>query len=380
VKGATSMSDEFRQAYAALTEFIAAHPEIEIGESVASIPGDVRQDFYDLFNAVRNAFIEEKFPQYVSTARTLKSEYDSAAEEASAWLALEEAPVASHLRRFLQDPSDSLTRELFDPLFDLLKKRETEDTFAIRASDEIETLFPIVYRGGYEKWMLLALANLLQVHKAFRVPVREQQPGDRSKSAAYAPAEEVPLPVESDRFLFSQSSKAIFAAPDFIVYSSALNKYVGVRSEFRPGIYNAMNPNPEREWQPLDTDLLILLESGLALVYITENLESIALVSDVAKLCRPDLALLCVDTQTMTQNGTLEKIAMVEDRLRPTRGSYVIVNDSWPPSDGPANSTASDASSLEETSKARVLTVGFDRSKLLPVVEALRDAESPATT
>jgi hypothetical protein len=374
------MSDDFRQAYTDLASFIAAHSEIEIGESVTSIPGDVRQDFYLLFNAARNAFLEEKFPQYVSPARTLKREYDSAAEEASAWLSIEEAPVASKLRRFLQDPCDSLTRELFDPLFDLLKKKETEDTFAMRASDEIETLFPILYRGGYEKWMLLALANLLQVQKAFRVPVREQQPGDRPKSAAYAPVEEIPSPVESNSFLFSQSSKAIFAAPDFIVYSSALNRYVGVRSEFRPGIYNAMNPNPEREWQPLDTDLLILLESGLALVYATENLEGIALVSDVAKLCRPDLALLCVDTQTMTQYGTLEKIAMVEDRLRPTRGSYVIVNDSWPPSDGPYGSAASDAPSIEETSKAHVLTVGFDRSKLLPVIDALRDAENPVTT
>jgi hypothetical protein len=374
------MSDEFRQAYAALTDFIAAHSEIEIGESVSSIPGDLRQDFYAFFNAARNAFIEEKFPQYVSTARTLKSEYDRAAEEASAWLSLEETSVASNLRRFLQDPCDSLTRELFDPLFDLLKKRETEDTFSIRASDEIETLFPIVYRGGYEKWMLLALANLLQVQKAFRVPVREQQPGDRSKSAAHAPAEEVPSPMESNSFLFSQSSKSIFAVPDFIVFSSALNKYVGVRSEFRQGIYNAMNPNPEREWLPLDTDLLILLESGLALVYVNENLESIALVSDVAKLCRPDLALLCVDTQTMTQNGTLEKIAMVEDRLRPIRGSYVIVNDSWPPVEESPDPAASDAPSIEETSKARVLTVGFDRSKLLPVIDALRDEVNPATT
>jgi hypothetical protein len=374
------MSDDFRQAYAALTDFIAAHPEIEIGESVTSIPGDVRTEFYVLFNVARNAFIEERFPQYVSTARTLKREYDSEAEEASTWLSVEEAPVASNLRRFLQDPCDSLIRVLFDPLFDLLKKKETENTFSIRASDEIETLFPIVYRGGYEKWMLLALANLLQVHKAFRVPVREQLSGDRSKSAAYAPAEEVPLPAESNSFLFSQSSKAIFATPDFIVYSSALNRYVGVRSEFRPGIYNAMNPNSEREWQPLDTDLLILLESGLALVYETENLESIALVSDVAKLCRPDLALLCVDTQTMTQKGTLEKIAMVEDRLRPTRGSYVIVNNSWPPSDGRADSVASNASSIEETSKARVLTVGFDRSKLSPIIDALRDTGSPATT
>jgi hypothetical protein len=374
------MSDDFYQAYAALTEFIAAHPEIEIGESVTSIPENARKDFYTFFNAARNAFIEEKFPEYVSKARTLKREYDSAAEEASAWLLFEETSVASKLRRFLLDPCDSLAREMFDPLFDLLKHRETDHSFSQRASEDIENIFPIDYRGGYEKWVILALTNLLQVQKAYRVPVREQQPGDRSKSASHAPAEEIPSPEESTSFLFSQSPKAIFAAPDFIVQSSALNKYVGVRSEFRQGIYNAMNPSPEREWYPLYTEMLILLESGLALVYVTEYPESIAIVSDVARLCRPDLALLCVDTQTMTRKGALEKVAMVDGRLQPVKGSFIIANDSWPQSDTPADSAASDAPSSEEVSEARILTVGFDRSRLLPVIDALRDAVNPATT
>jgi hypothetical protein len=364
------MSGDFRQAYTALTDFIAAHSEIEIGDSVTSIPAEVREEFYAFFNAARNAFIEENFPQYASMARVLKREFDSAVEEA-AWLSFEETSVVGKLRRFLQDPCDCLARELFDPLFDLLKNKETEDSFAVRASGEIEVTFPVVYRGGYEKWALLSLAGLLRVDKAFRVPVRDQQPGDRSKSAAYAPAEEIPFPEESGSFFFSHSPKAIFAAPDFIIYSSTLNKYIGVRSEFRQGIYNSMNPSPEREWCPLDTDLLIMLESGLALVYVSENLENIALVSDVAKVCRPDLALLCVDTQTMTRKGVLEKIAAVEERLRPTKGSFIIANDAWP---------QSDAQPGEADATARILMAGFDRSRLLPVIDALRDAEDPVTT
>jgi len=40
------MSGSFLHAFEQLTDFIASHPEIEIGEFVTSIPEGVRSDFY----------------------------------------------------------------------------------------------------------------------------------------------------------------------------------------------------------------------------------------------------------------------------------------------------------------------------------------------
>jgi hypothetical protein len=56
------MLDSFGQAYEHLTDFIRSNPEIEILESVTSIPDSVRAEFYRRFNAVRDAFVEKKFP------------------------------------------------------------------------------------------------------------------------------------------------------------------------------------------------------------------------------------------------------------------------------------------------------------------------------
>ena len=203
------MSDSFLRAYEALTDFIANHPEIEIGKSVTSIPEGVRPDFYARFNSARNAFIEEKFPEHLSKSRRLQEEYCKAVEETAGLLSPEDAPEINRLRRYLRDPKESLARELFDPLFDLLKKRETLDGFEERASAGITEFFPGVYRGGYEKWATLSLASLLDAKKALRVPVRELQPGDRAKSAALAPLEEVPSPIESSAF-FSASLRRRF--------------------------------------------------------------------------------------------------------------------------------------------------------------------------
>jgi hypothetical protein len=369
------MSGTFRQACADLADFMTKHPEIEIGESVTSIPENVRPDFYALFNAARHAFIAESFPGCLSRAGLLQQEYCKAAQEASQWLSFEDGPVVSKCGRFLNDPKDSLARELFDPLFDLLKKRETPGTFEQRASSGIEALFPVVHRGGYEKWAVLSLANLLEVQKAYRVPIRDLQPGDRAKSSTYAPMEEVPAPVESTNFYFSQSPKAIFAAPDFIVRSGKLNKFIGFRSEFKEGLYNALNASMDREWIHIDADLLILLEGGLTLVYTSETPASIALVGDVAKFCRPDLVLWCVDSRTLTRKEALEKMARADKRLSPAKGVFVIANEPWPESAEADEAQTLNAPAEGASPRIRILTAGFDSSRLMPVVEAFSDED-----
>ena len=367
------MSDAFRHAYEALTDFISNHPEIEIGESVTSIPEEVRPQFYAFFNEARNAFIAEHFPECLSRAALLKLEYCRAAEKAAQWLLFEEGPVVSKCGRFLEDPSGSLARELFDPLFDLLKNRETRDSFRQKASCGIESLFPVVHRGGYEKWAVVSLANLMDIRKGYRVPVRDLQPGDRAKSSTLAPMEEVPEPVESTHFFFSHSPKSIFAVPDFIVLSGKLNRYVSIRSEFKEGVYNASNASMEREWSPIDADLLKSLESGLTLLYTSEKPGSIALVGDVSKFCRPDLVLWCVDSCNLTKKEALERMALADSRLRPTRGIFVIANEPWPGHEETGEPQAEKAPIEGEAPRIRTLTAGFDCSRLMPVVEALSD-------
>lgn len=369
------MSGTFRQAYAALLDFVAKHPEIEIGESVTGIPENVRPGFYAAFNAARRAFIEEAFPECLSGAGRLRQEYCKAAQAASPWLSFEDGPVASKCARFLNDPQESLARELFDPLFDLLKQRETPVTFKQRASNDIEALFPIVHRGGYEKWAVLSLANLLEVQQAYRVPVRELQPGDRAKSSTYAPMEEVPAPVESTCFCFSPSPKAIFAAPDFIIRSGTLKRFIGFRSEFREALFLALNASMDREWSPVDAGLLQLLENGLTLIYASERPEGVALVADVAKFCRPDLILWCVDTRTMTRKAALERMAPVAGRINPSKGIFIIANEPWLESEDADATRERNAPAGDESSHIRILTAGFDPAGLMPVVQALSEEQ-----
>ena len=373
------MSVTFRQAYAKLTDFAAKHPEIEIGDSVTSIPENVRPDFYGLFNAARDAFVFEKFPSHLARASELQERYDSEVKDASAWSSLEDPPSVNPVRRFLCNPRDSMIRELFDPVFDLLKGRGSIDDIEKTAAPEIEKHFATSFRGGYEKWAVLGLLNLLEIESAFRVSVRNLNTGERSKPAAQAPLEEVPAPQESTSFFFSQPQNAIFAVPDFIVYSSRLHRFVGIRSEFRESAYNALNASHDREWIGIDADLRMLLSTGLTLIYVSEQVENLSLVADVVKFCRPDLILWCIDTLSMNQTDVLATIRQAHKSLKPSRGIYIVANDDWTES---FESLGNDAPIQpgEESAEIHWLKVGYERAKLLPVAEALIDSIGPTET
>ena len=361
------MSDSFRQAYDDLVEFIRKHPEIEIHECVTSIPENVRTEFYHRFNAVRKAFIEEKFSGWLRSAGLLQQNYAQAERSLSGLISWEATPETSRVQRFLSNISDSMVRELFDSLFDLLKGKETSEGFEQTVIARVSANWPDLFQGGYEKWAVLSLVGLLEPDKILRVDVRALKQGERAKSAAYAPWDDVPPPQEAKSFFFSQPRNTVLSVPDLIVHSAKLNRFVGFRSEFRDGLYKGLNPSQTREWLPLDTDMLHLLESGLTLVYVAEEPEQIAMIADATRFCRPDLILLCLNTQSTERAKALEMLSRMDQRIAPRIGSLGILTEAWP-------------EPVEPDSRIRFLEVGFDSSRLQEVIRTLAEATVPEIT
>jgi hypothetical protein len=114
-----------------------------------------------------------------------------------------------------------------------------------------------------------------------------------------------------------------------------------------------------------------LLGSGLTLIYTADKPESIALVGDVAKFCRPDLVLWCVDSRNVAKQEALETLAQANRRLKPARGVFLISSEPWAESEETEKTQALNASIEGEAPRIRVLTAGFDSAKLMPVLEAL---------
>ena len=112
------------------------------------------------------------------------------------------------------------------------------------------------------------------------------------------------------------------------------------------------------------------------MIYAAEQAEDIALVADNSRLCRPDLVLWCVDSRSLSREAALELMEQADSLFKPTKGNYVIANNPWPEPAEPIENEQ-EAQPLEQASRVHLLTVGYDHSKLMPVVEALAGQPDP---
>ncbi len=372
------MLDRFHQANIDLKSFIVEHPEVEIGKEVISIPESVRPEFYRLFNAVREAFVEEKFPVLLNRAAVLSQNYRETEEAVLGSLGLEEVSMDTNLQRFLRNPLERLIRELFSPLFDLLKGKENIPTFEEKTAKVIEAIFPALYREGYRNWAILSLVKLAEADVAYRIVLPQLDNRELAKISRMMEHDEVPPPHISKNLSFECYGEMTFTAPNFIVHSAKIDRYVSVRVDFRTASLKASNASHDRQWHPPYTATELARDPGLILIYAADKAEDISLVADAGRICRPDVLVWCADPNNLNQKEALEKVKLHHQNLQPIIGSYIITQEQLL-EPVPEESTAESKSTQEAQNRepdcqpegVHILTVGLDQSKLLPIIDDL---------
>lgn len=356
------MSNKWRQVYTELTDLIAEHSEVEIGASVVRIPESVRPEFYRLFETVRTVLVEEKSPDLLSKARVLSESYTKVEEEVMKLLGLESVSTSPSLHRFLHDPIDQLIRGLFNPLFDLLKGRIDVEKYEEGASRNIEASFRPLYQSGYEKWIALSLVKLLEANKSFQVIIEDVSVEDVLKSGGLV-EERVPAPEESKALSFKHDLEVGFIVPDIIVHSARVDRYIALSSEIGTAVATASDASEKREWLPLDS--VVDLGSGITLVYVDDNPEELSLVADAQKICRPDLIIECMGLKELYEKERLDKVKLHHNSLKPRLGTYIVSKEPVP-----------EQEPEKQEVDIHILSVGFDQSKLKPIISALIGQES----
>lgn len=240
------MSSNWQKSYKELQDFITANPSIKISINIVAIPEDVRPEFYRLFDTVRVAFLEERFQALLDEAKCLSESYTKVEQEVMELLELDSITTPPSLHRFLHDPPNELIRELFDLLFDLVKEKIDFETFEQYASKDIEAAFRVLYRSGYEKWVVLSLLKPLESDKTFNVT--PPRPEEDAEGFQIRCEEAVPPPEESRNLSFKYEPISSLTVPDFIVHSAKLSQYVAIRTELGNAVSTAQNASDKREW------------------------------------------------------------------------------------------------------------------------------------
>ncbi len=392
------MSDNWQKAYSELKEYTAKNPQIEIGMNVIAIPRDVRPEFYRLFDMARVAFLKEKYQTLLDEAASLSSNYAQAAQETTRSLGLSEIKVPASLNWFLADPVSGLIRPLFDPLFSLLKGKIDIDAFEYEATASTESSFRQLFQWGYKEWVVLSLVNLLAPDRALEVPIEYIQ--DRVDEIEWDLKDglvEMEVPDLKEMELLSlgerHDTEAAFILPDLIVRSAKLNRYVSITADLSDVVLTAKEVSSKREWNRLRELVRYTRIDGWPdlVIYVDDQPEDIALVADFGRFCRPDIIVECMEQVDWYQKGGLDKVKQNYDFLKPRLGSYVVSRvpvpeEAWreltpEPAAGepaPEQKTPPPEQPKKQPLDIHILTVGYDQSRLAPIIDALLPGKEAA--
>jgi len=380
------MSSKWRESYAGLQNFITANPSIKISVQVVAIFEDVRPEFYRFFDDIRTAFVEEKFPVLLREAEVVSENYTKAEQEVTELLKLDCIFTPVSLQRFLHNPKNELMRGLFDPLFDLLKGKTDFETFEQLASKNIETTFKICHRLGYAKWVALSLVKLLESDQLFSIkPVDSKLDGH---GEPLYQEELLPSPKESTDLSFEHGphQHPPFIMPHFIVHSAKLNKYVSFRSEFQKAEYTALDASENMEWYRIESmkgEYKLAMPNPSLLIYMNDKLEDLVLIADRDRVCRPDMIVEYREPEDWDDEDVPAKTKFY-DILNPRLGRHIVSREPVPvnvsqeatPEPAARQLLAGQETKTEERAVIHSLTIGFDQSKLEPIVEIMANSNS----
>ena len=375
------MTTKWQDYLSELTAFVTEHPKIKLGTEVIEIPEEYRKDFYRLFDMVRSSFIEGEFPAFLKRAEPLRDNFQREEIELLKNPAVEEITLSPPLRWFIDDVINGLRRPLYDPLFDLLRGKISIENFIQLGRKNVETLNFKLEGQGYNTWIVLALTNLLRPDKFFTISL---EVGTSSMSTVQrATHNEVPVrePEENKKISLLHAYYAIFVVPDFIIHSTAIDKYVAIRIEFSQPTWTATNKSKNREW--LELDINEVLVPGLITLNVADSPDDLALIRDAQTIARPELVVVSRETKDWyeKEHEWFEEIKINTEIFRPKLGMYIASRDDVP---GEIlqklayQEAIENLSDQENTSNAkiRILNLGFDINRLKIIMNKLDTQEA----
>ena len=405
------MAQTWQNSYEELHKFIADHPAIEIEMNSIVISGDIRPEFYKLFDRVRAGFVKERFAAELDKAYALSAAYSEASKAVKEEMRLEDIEINAGLNWFLLDPINGLMRMLFDPLFDLLKGKMDLAGFIEVADTSVASSFKLLFREGYERWGALALLRLLTPGRLWLGKTHDfytdaSMEGDIIEGNR---DDYVPDPVESKKLVFDNLVRASFVVPGALFHSGRLDAYVSLRPRWYLPRWKARMLSERLEWMELKK---IYKEFGTGhlwpdmMIHVTdERPEDLKLIADFYRIARPDVIVEFMEEDDWFDARRVEDIMRHNIVLNPRMGSYVVSRVEVPPEAfkpleavsltapapppavsmtpgtpvttmeaAPPPPMARPLSLAELPAGIHVLSVGYDINKLEPVVSALAEA------
>jgi len=373
------MTQDWKEAYATLEQFVKSSPAIRIEPRLTVIPEGERGRFYELFDQAREVFVREKMPTIWDEACKMSENFFAACRGLEA-AGVNQVKTPPELERLLADPARGLIRPLFNPLFDLLKGKISSQEFDFSAQRAVGAYAGPLFKAGYQKWVVLVLLGLAEPDKALSMPYdelqercQELQPDEKRGFCEYN------LPRPKDASVISlghEGYEPSFVVADVIVRAPDMGRWIAIGDSLTDASWSAKNPTANREWIRLrerGRELKPLLEWPDLALYVDEKPENLGLIIDFAGMLRPDVLIECFEQPNWWRHGGIERAQRNRERFQPRLGSFIVSRHPVPEEvkSQVAAGDAGEGQAAEPAPSVSILEAGYQAGGLKPVMEAL---------
>ena len=387
-----------------LKDYIKKNPGISLGKNMVVIPGEVRTEFYRLFDKVEADFVRDYAPGPLKQGCELSAVWLEASRNFASKLGLQSIVIAQSVMWFLNDPLDGLTRALSDPLFMVLKGEMDNAAFAEQAKKLVDSNFSDYFNRGYKYWVEVSLLSLLDADKNYAVPALDEVADGLIGEGHENPGQHkalVPEAEESNRMFLLQHPVVSFVVPKALVRSKRLGHYVAMHSEFVEPQWTAREISRDAEWfdftalkrdngltklrpdQKQLADLTRILPD-IAL-YVSADIYNVSLVADHSNIMRPALSVEVMEDPSWYEKGRLTTIKRHHSVMKPGLGTFIVclapppqaaIDElaPKPPPSAQAGDAAKPETAPEPPLDIHIISAGLDKNRLEPVVKAMEPA------
>ncbi len=335
----------WRHHFEDLQQYVAANPEIHIDKNRTVIPSELREGFYQLFDAMRDALVAEVCAPVLESGFLLSSQYQLLERMVMDTAGVDSIVIADELKWFLKDPCDGLSRLLFNPLFDLLAGRIELLLFEENASRQLLQDFFRLHQTGYQRWLALAIIHRLSVDQSYRVPAMDnienvilgeghERPGQH--------VDDVPVVQEFNSLSFEQNPVISFIVPRLLVHSAKLDTCIAMHFDFREAEWTARKTSNNVEWLDIaglkSKYELVNLRPDLfkkhwfemdpvlpdLALYRSAELDDLVLVADYNYMMRPEINLEIMVEKDWLASGRLADIMRHHEAMNPRKGTFIV--------------------------------------------------------
>jgi hypothetical protein len=378
-----------------LNSYIADNSDIILAKDRIVIPQEKKGRFYHLFDEIRDSIVLKEIKgllyrayelsiNYIATEEILcrketavtaltrkkinviKKDRLSLIKRASNALGLSgfrfnEVLLEDELRLFLNNPSKAMARVVYDPLFELLQNKITQNEFQEIVVEKLPLEFYRLFYAGYQTWVILSLLTKLKTQSAYK-PVSHVLSPRQIKSYSRLDAEpvsEYPMVTKNNNLIFKHERKILdLCSADAVIKCAKTNHYLGVK---RGALYAAackIKTSSNNRHKIGLKQLGISGENAPIFLFCGNTARDVSLVGDKEHIMQPDIVIHCRENVGLSPEGDNEHIKLLHRLISPALGTFVVI--------GPDTEKVAYYGDGITT-----LEVGYDGTKLKTIIDKL---------